>query len=273
MTRCWSQSSGLALDRAAGGGPLQIPASVHTEGLTPLPTPSRPAPLGLTGTPCFTGLSKAQLWPQGQQRDRPWRCLRSTLLAWAACWHHGRAAGQEGGGAGDLRPLESYRTEETSSAPNRAHAHTATCPQAFSSKQKNIRVSQGEELRTKLSGDLPPGYRTALHLTQFSVSGIARPGLRHSSESFLDVKQRFCCPAECSQAGISQTGSSEPHPAGLSKGKASMHRKCGNLQTLQASWRPLQPISTLKPLRRDLDAWFNPAFPQHIDPELFCKAQ
>lgn len=141
-------------------------------------------------------------------------------LAWAVCWHQLWAGGE--GKGGGLRHLGSHQVER---APNRAHAHMTACSWASSSIRKNIYISQEEEPRTKLPGDL------LSCLTRFSVSGIARPGLRHSSESFLDVKQLSCCPAERYGAGISQTGSSEPHPhlipypiPGHSKEKGSVTR-------------------------------------------------
>lgn len=71
------------------------------------------------------------------------------------------------------------------------HTHTwQLAPGLSGPYRKNTSVSQEEELRTKPPGDPLSGYWTVLCLTPFSES---RPGLRHSSECFLDVKQPSCC--------------------------------------------------------------------------------
>lgn len=207
-TKRGPQSSCSALDRSPHGAPFRARGSVHTEG-SAFPWP---APAGLTGTHQGPALATRK------QRDFPWRRLGSALSPWAACWHHGRAVGV--GGGWSQAPWQ-FQDTRTSSAPSRAQAYRAV------SSQLQLQTEKPECSGTAPPGDLPPGHRTAQHLTWFSVSGIARLGLRHSSENLLDVKELFCCPAQCSRAGVSQAGS-EPHPRGFSKEKGSSPDSVGS---------------------------------------------
>lgn len=199
-TKRGPRSSCPALDKSPHGAPLQSPGQCAHRGLG-----FRLAcPTGLTGTQRGPALATRK------QRDFPWRRLSSALSAWAACWHHGRAV-RVGGGVSQA-PWQ-FQDKRTSSAPSRAQACRAP------SSQLQLQTEKPECSGTAPPGDLPPGHRTAQHLTWFSVSGIARLGLRHSSAN-LDVKELFCCPAQCSRAGVSQAGS-EPYPTGFSKEKGS----------------------------------------------------
>lgn len=171
------------------------------------------------GPPAPQGLSKAWHWPQGPQRDFLLSLHTASASglslgpqrALAQCLHLGclpvpRMDGGKGGkglwslgitGRTGPAQFQMGQTHTWHRAP-RLPAQTENPGIFLSAENKLLHV--------------PPGYPAALCRTQFSVSGIARPGLRHSSESFLDVKHLFCCPAECSRASISQTAPQNPIP-------------------------------------------------------------
>lgn len=58
---------------------------------------------------------------------------------------------------------------------------------------------------------------------------------------------------------------------GILQGEGFQPRQCGNLRAQLTPGRPTMPISTVKSPGRDPPPWFNPAFPQLTDPELFSQ--
>ena len=124
--------------------------------------------------------------------------------------------GERGGGP---RPLGSSRTQGPVQS-QAGHRHTGQrAPRLQLQTEKPLSVRSGEaESRSAWGSPAWMPDSTASDLV--SVSGIARLGLRHSSESFLDIKELFYCSAQCSRAGISHAGS-EPHPMGFSKEEGS----------------------------------------------------
>lgn len=58
-------------------------------------------------------------------------------------------------------------------------------------------------------------------------------------------------------------------PHGILQGGGFRPRQRGNLRAQLPPGRPTMPISMVQSLGKDLLPWFNPAFPQLTDPELF----
>lgn len=122
LTRHWLQSSCPALDRGSEGVPFTSPAF------------PRPAPRGSLGLPVSQGLA---IFLRGARVPHPWPGrLRGPWLG-------------SGRGETSQAPLGDGMGG-TSPAPSRAHAHTATRSQAFSSKQNNMCLcpSRGAEKET-----------------------------------------------------------------------------------------------------------------------------